>query len=101
MAKYGRLRCKVGEEFVDFFPKSYASLIVSKSISNDTVEKILEDFLNGNRKVSKAKNADNSSNSDNATNSEKVGGYHIVVREKGYSPSQGNYIDTIVFIRQS
>lgn len=110
MAVYGRLQCKNGDSVTEFFPKTYANLVYMKGNTSQTVQSRISDIISGSQKVGSAINADNATNATHATSADsatsatsadKIDGYHVVIREKGYVPAQGNYTNTIVFIRQT
>lgn len=95
MAVYGRLKCKKDNSEDYFYPKTYANLVYMKGNVNKTVQTKIDEIISGTQKVGSATKADSAATAD------KIDGYDIVVREKGYTPSQGNYKNTIVFIRQN
>lgn len=101
MAVYGRLRAKNGEAVTDFFPKTYANLVYMKGATSKTIQSRIEDIISGAQKVGSSTNSDHASEADSATSADKIDGYDVVIREKGYTPTQGAYKNTIVFIRQT
>lgn len=100
MAVYGRLRAKNGGSLTDFFPKTYANLVYMKGNTAQTVQSRISDIISGAQKVGSATNADNATTAASATAADKIDGYDVVVREKGYTPSKGAYTNTLLFIRQ-
>lgn len=98
MAVYGRLKCKNEDAEEDFFPKTYANLVYMKGDVEKTVQSRIEDIISGDQKVGNAANADSATS---AVSADKIDGYDVVVREKGYTPTQGAYKSTLVFIRQT
>ena len=104
MAVYGRLRAKNGKSVTDFFPKTYANLVYMKGDTSKTIQSRIDDIISGEQKVGSAANSDRASHAseaDSATSADKIDGYDVVIREKGYTPTQGAYKNTIVFIRQT
>ena len=101
MAVYGRLKCKNDDSEDYFYPKTYANLVYMKGNINKTVQTKIDEIISGTQKVGSATKADSATTAASATTADKIDGYDIVVREKGYTPSQGNYKNTIVFIRQN
>ena len=101
MAVYGRLKIKSKSGKMDhFYPKSYASLIYMSNDTTKTVQSRIEDIISGTQQVGDSKKADHAKNADQSANSTKWANYSIAIREKGYTPNEGDYTNTIVMIEQ-